>query len=153
MLLLDSANQKPPGFISDTSGNLQQCGVRPKFLSFLKIDTVLSRRDLNSGTRLVLIRALRVQGFTADIVFSAADAASAKAKYSGQITSGLTGELGAGLTASWTDDTTLRITATDFYIAGELGRYTTSGFASGQVTASRLEEIPTNATVGRESSR
>jgi hypothetical protein len=42
VLLLDSANQKPPRFISGTSGNLQQCGVRPKFLSFLKIDTVLS---------------------------------------------------------------------------------------------------------------
>ena len=41
MLLVDPADQKPSRFISRTSGNFHQSGIRAKLLSLLKINAVL----------------------------------------------------------------------------------------------------------------
>lgn len=90
------------------------------------------RDDLNRGDRLVLYRALRVSGYTAQLKFSASDAASLKAKYSGPLPKALTGDIGAQLSANWADDTTLKLTSSsDCYIAGELAPYSSAGFAIG----------------------
>lgn len=99
------------------------------------------KQELHSGTRLVMVRALRVSGFTADLTFSQSDAASLKAKFNGEITSGVDAELSAGLSATWTNDTTLKISASDFYIAGELGQYTSTGFATAETEAPKAVDI------------
>lgn len=75
--------------------------------------------DATRDSRLVLERAVRVLGFSTTLEFSRNDALELKAKYSGPALG--TGQLGIGLGAKWTGDTTLELTSTkNIYIAGEL---------------------------------
>lgn len=87
--------------------------------------------DLDTGTRYVSERALRITGMSADLEFSHDDAIALKAKYNGPLGSLGTGNLGVGLNAEWKGDTTLHLTsATQFYVAGELRPYTSTGLSA-----------------------
>lgn len=101
--------------------------------------------DLLTGKMLVLYRALRVHGYSAKLDFNSSDALALQAKYTGPQ---LAGSLGAGLSASWSANGTLTISAPDnFYIAGQLVGYNGSGFsAHGSALAASVVTVPTNTT-------
>ncbi|MGF6481648.1 hypothetical protein [Paraburkholderia sp. JPY419] len=89
------------------------------------------RQDIDTGKRLVMIRALRVSGFSEKLTFDTNDAPSLQAKYTGPLPSGTTGNVGATLSGSWDNAQNLTITsAGDFYVEGELSGYTTTGLAA-----------------------
>ncbi|CAJ8624676.1 Uncharacterised protein [Burkholderia pseudomallei] len=89
------------------------------------------RKDIDTGERLVMIRALRVSGFSEKLSFDTNDASSLQAKYTGPLPAGTTGNVGATLSGSWDDAHNLTITSNgDFYIEGELSEYTTTGLAA-----------------------
>jgi hypothetical protein len=113
-------------------------------------DTNPIKQELGTNTRLVSVRALRVQGFSAELEFTATEAASLKAKYQGALPAQLTGELNAGLQGQWKNETTLKITAQDFYIAGEFGQYRATGFAAAEGAVSDAIEIKNRSDLGRE---
>lgn len=108
------------------------------------------KQELGTNTRLVAVRALRVKGFSAELEFSASQAASLKAKYQGQLPAQLTGELNLGLEGTWVNETTLKIAAKDFYIAGELGKYEAAGFAAADNPVSDAVDIKDGNKLGRE---
>jgi hypothetical protein len=86
-----------------------------------------AQKDLFTGQMLVLYRALRVSGYAVALQFSSTDAANLQAKYSGPQ---LGGALSAGLNATWGSNGKLTLSASsDFYIAGQLVKYTAGGFA------------------------
>lgn len=122
------------------------------FESYIKSLPALDevREDIGKGGRLILYRALRVSGYSATLEFSNEDASALKAKYSGVLPSNISGEASANLTASWTSNTKLKIISTsDFYIAGELAPYTTTGFSSANdKLAFKSIEIPKESTIG-----
>ncbi|MBL9166271.1 MAG: hypothetical protein JNN07_00870 [Verrucomicrobiales bacterium] len=87
------------------------------------------RSDLGPGEHLVLTRALRVKGMSAELEFSKDAAVEVKATLPQNI-GGLAGT-GVNLAAEWQSDTKLKLTSTtDFFIAGELHRYRFGGLAS-----------------------
>jgi hypothetical protein len=78
---------------------------------------------------------LRVHGYSAKMDFSASDAASVKAKFTGPQ---LGGSLSGGLTASWNASGSLTLSSSgDFYIAGQLVKYSGTGFSSSGPAISR----------------
>lgn len=90
-----------------------------------------ARVELETGSRLVLIRALKITGFSTKMTFDTNVTPSLKAKYSGPLPTGVSGQLGANLSASWDDSNTLTITSNDdFYIEGKLSQYKTTGLAA-----------------------
>lgn len=98
------------------------------------------RQDLEKTGRLVMYRALKVQGFEAKMSFDKSAAAELKAKYSGGALQALNGELGAGLNVKWASETEMVITSPgDFYVAGELVRYEPTGFASAAVEIEKVK--------------
>ena len=106
-------------------------GPFESYVKTLPVGSGSIRDDLDRGDRLVLYRALRISGYAAQLKFSASDAASLKAKYSGPLPKALTGDVGAELSANWTDETTLKLSSSnDFFIAGELVPYAATGFAA-----------------------
>jgi len=110
--------------------DLLQTAQYEHYVKHLRSDSIV-RDDLDRGGRLVLSRALRVTGYTASLEFSDSDAAALKAKYSGPLPKAITGEFGGKLSASWTSNNTLKLSSkSDFYIAGELSPYKSSGFAA-----------------------
>lgn len=89
------------------------------------------RQDIGLGTRLVMIRALRVSGFSEKLSFDSSDTPTLKTQYNGPLAAGATGSIGATLTGTWDQGNTLTISSTgDFYIEGELSGYTTTGLAA-----------------------
>jgi hypothetical protein len=108
------------------------------------------RQDLEKPGRLVMYRALKVQGFEARMSFDRSAAAELQAKYSGGALQKLNGELGAGLNVKWTSETEMVITAPgDFYVAGELVPYETTGFAS-VAAAAKVMNIKKDVPVASE---
>jgi hypothetical protein len=106
--------------------------------------------ELKTNSRLVEIRALRVRGFTAELKFNGSDAASLKAKYQGGLPAGVTGDLNAGVQAKWTEATTLKISAPDFYIAGELGHFKSDSFSAVEVGGFEPVKVDSAARIERE---
>jgi hypothetical protein len=86
------------------------------------------RTDLEKGGKLVLYRALKVTGYEATLTFDSQTGTSIKGKYSDTITST---NFSPSLNLAWSGNTELKITSKeDFYIAGELVSYSSSGFSS-----------------------
>lgn len=85
--------------------------------------------DATGESRLVMVRAVRVIGFSTMLEFSRNDALELKTKYSGPTLS--TGQLGVGMSATWTSETTLELTSTkNIYIAGEMVSLKAGGFGA-----------------------
>ncbi len=107
------------------------------------------RSYIGSDDKLVMYRALRVTGYSAKIDFNQADVAGLQAKYAGPQ---LGGALGGGLTANWAANGTLTITSpSEFYIAGEIVPYKTTGFASPEAALSaRKVQVGNHATGKKE---
>lgn len=88
------------------------------------------RDALLSGGHLVLARALRVKGMQAELEFSESTGVDVKAKIPNGAIGLPAGSTGVGLSAQWTGNTKLTLTApSDFYIAGELRRFSETGLA------------------------
>jgi hypothetical protein len=79
------------------------------------------RKDIAAANRLVLRRALRLDGYKAVLDFDTSVSPEIKAKYAGKLLGVATvGDVGAQLAAAWTNDDKLELTATDgVYVAGE----------------------------------
>ncbi len=87
------------------------------------------KEDINQENRLVMRRALMVSGYSAKIKFDASAAAELEGKYSGTLPAELVGDLGAGISASWRDGTTLVLESkAPFFIVGELHPWLSSQF-------------------------
>lgn len=86
-------------------------------------DTTISA-DVVKPNRIVLRRALRLDGYRVTMEFDTALKPEIKAKYSGKILGKQTvGDVGANLSAEWTSDDKLELTATDgVYVAGEFAQ-------------------------------
>lgn len=109
-------------------------------------------KEMTQGNRLVMVRALRVSGFSVTLTFKASDAASLKAAYNGPLSKDVTGNVSGSLNASWSNDGKLTLTAAnDFYIAGEIAPYAATGFqkASPAVAITSVN-IPSGVKLGRE---
>lgn len=105
------------------------------------------KQDLANPGRLVLYRALKVSGFEAKLLFDNSTGGELQAKYKDGALKSINGDLGAGLNFKWTSANELVIAApSDFYIAGELVKYTAGGFAAGTKSPfSPPVEIPAGA--------
>lgn len=90
--------------------------------------------DLSQPDRFVVGKALRVRGITAELSFDATRIGTLKAKYPAlAIAPGATADLGGGVSASWSNQTTLKMqSGGDFYIAVQLYPWSETGLASGQ---------------------
>jgi len=108
------------------------------------------KKDLDTNMRLVAVRALRVHGFSADLEFDSNSAATLKAKYNGGLPAGTSGEVSAGFEGKWTSETNLKISAKDFYIAGELGEYKSTGFAAASGRVSDAVDVEQKAVLSRD---
>jgi len=86
-------------------------------------DTTISA-DVVKPNRIVLRRALRLDGYRVTMEFDTALRPEIKAKYSGKILGKQTvGDVGANLSAEWTSDDKLELTASDgVYVAGEFAQ-------------------------------
>lgn len=82
------------------------------------------RTDIAGPNRIILRRALRLDGYRVTMDFDAAIKPEIKAKYSGKILGRETvGDVGANLTAAWTSEDKLELTASDgVYVAGEFAQ-------------------------------
>jgi hypothetical protein len=109
-----------------------------------RVSIDLNERNMNN--LLVMYRALRVLEYNAVIEFSQQDRAGFEAKFP---LPQLGGQLGGGLTARWSQDGNLVISAKDIYIAGELVEYRRAGFANAQQRTAAIM-VPRNAVVGRD---
>jgi len=86
------------------------------------------KTDLIQGKQLVLTRALKVAGMTADLEFTSDIGPSVKLS----IQNGPLKGVGVNFSAEWKSDTKLTITSTsDFYVAGELHTFSETGLAGG----------------------
>jgi hypothetical protein len=86
------------------------------------------KEDINQENRLVMRRALMVSGYSAEIKFDASVAAELGGKYSGPLPAKLVGDLGATITASWRDGTTLVLESkAPFFVVGELHPWLANG--------------------------
>lgn len=82
------------------------------------------RADIAGPNRIILRRALRLDGYRVTMDFDAAVKPGIKARYSGKVLGKETvGDIGANLSAQWTGDDTLELTASDgVYVAGEFAQ-------------------------------
>lgn len=82
------------------------------------------RADVAGPNRIILRRALRLDGYKVTMDFDTAVKPAIKAKYSGKILGRETvGDIGANLSAQWTSDDKLELTASDgVYVAGEFAQ-------------------------------
>jgi hypothetical protein len=82
------------------------------------------RADIAGPNRIVLIRALRLDGYRVTLDFDASVKPAIKAKYSGNIIGkDVVGDVGANFAAAWTSDDKLQLTAADgVYVAGEFAQ-------------------------------
>ena len=102
------------------------------------------KTDLLASNQLVLSRALKVKGMTAVLEFS--DTAGAAAKINipaGPVPKAAGNGVGVDLDATWSGNTKLTLTApADFYIAGELRTFSTSGLAGpGSTIGPQFQDI------------
>jgi len=82
------------------------------------------RTDVMGANRLIMRRALRIDGYKVVMDFDTAIKPEIKAKYAGRILGNETvGEVGAHLTANWTAEDKLELSASDsVYVAGEFAQ-------------------------------
>jgi hypothetical protein len=82
------------------------------------------RADIAGPNRIILRRALRLDGYRVTMDFDASVKPEIKAKYSGKILGKETvGDVGASLSATWTSDDKLELSASDgVYVAGEFAQ-------------------------------
>jgi len=82
------------------------------------------RTDITGPNRIVLIRALRLDGYHVTLDFDASIKPEIKAKYSGKVFGKETvGDAGANFLASWSSEDKLELTAEDaVYVAGEFAQ-------------------------------
>lgn len=82
------------------------------------------RADIAGPNRIILRRALRLDGYRVTMDFDASVKPEIKAKYSGKILGKETvGDVGANLSATWTSDDKLELSASDgVYVAGEFAQ-------------------------------
>jgi hypothetical protein len=91
--------------------------------------------DLLQGKQLVLTRALKVSGMTADLEFTSD--IGPKVKLS--MPNGPLKGIGVNFSAEWKSDTKLTISSTaDFYVAGELRTFSQTGLAGGEANIGPL---------------
>jgi len=90
------------------------------------------RKDVQGANRLLLRRALRLDGYKAVLDFDSSVKPEIKAKYSNKLLGAATlGEVGGELSANWTNDGKLELTATDgVYVAGEFAELVRGEWAS-----------------------
>ena len=94
------------------------------------------RKDLLADNRLIITKSVRIKGFVTDLKFSKEDALKLKVKLTSHLTRRL-GNYGIDVKANSLSDNVLRVTSSEeFYIAGEFGKFTPSGFALGGSTYS-----------------
>lgn len=89
-----------------------------------KIANAGIRADIVNPNRIMLRRALRLDGYRVTMEFDASIKPEIKAKYSGKILGKDTvGDVGANLSAQWTSDDKLELTASEgVYVAGEFAQ-------------------------------
>ena len=82
------------------------------------------RSDITLPNRIIMRRALRLEGYRVTMAFDTSIAPGIKAKYSGKILGKETlGDVGANLSAKWTQDDKLELTAASgIYVAGEFAQ-------------------------------
>ena len=80
--------------------------------------------DITAPNRIILRRALRLDGYRVTMDFDSSIKPEIKAKYSGKILGKQTvGDVGANLSAQWTSEDKLELTASDgVYVAGEFAQ-------------------------------
>lgn len=95
------------------------------------------RADVLSSNRLVMRRALKLKNYKAVLDFDSSVKPEMQAKYSDKVlSSSMVGDVGAQLSATWTRDGKLELTATgDIYVAGEF-----APLLKGRIAAGRGEE-------------
>jgi hypothetical protein len=82
------------------------------------------RADIAGPNRIIMRRALRLNGYKVTLDFDASVKPEIKAKYSGKLLGRETvGDVGANLAAEWTSEDKLELTASDgVYVAGEFAQ-------------------------------
>ena len=82
------------------------------------------RADIANQNRIIMRRALRLEGYRVTMTFDSTVAPQIKAKYSGKVLGKETlGDVGADLSARWTTDDKLELTAANgIYVAGEFAQ-------------------------------
>jgi len=92
-------------------------------------DSNAVKQAISKEGHLVLARALRVKGMKAELEFATDVGADVKAKVPD-----ISGDKEVKLNGSWDGNTKLTLTATsDFFIAGELRRWSETGLAAGEI--------------------
>ncbi len=101
------------------------------------LKNAMIRADVQGKNRLVLSRALKLSNYKAVLDFDTAVKPEIKAKYAGKVLSRAdVGEVGAQLTASWSRDDKLELTAKgDIYVAGEFAQLQDGKVAVGRGAA------------------
>jgi len=78
------------------------------------------RADVMGPNRILLRRALRLEGYRVTLDFDSSIKPEIKAKYNGKLGKETVGDVGANLSAAWTAEDKLELTAFDgIYVAGE----------------------------------
>src|SRR5215472_10869941 len=90
------------------------------------------KNDVQGKNRLLMRRALRVNGYKAVLDFDTSLKPEIQAKYSNKLLGVATvGDVGAQFNANWTKDDKLELTATDgVYVAGEFAELINGEWAS-----------------------
>jgi hypothetical protein len=110
--------------ISSTGAAWDTVVAGPYKLKLKAIADPAIHADIAGPNRIILIRALRLDGYRVTLDFDASVKPEIKAKYSGKILGKETvGDVGANFTAAWTSDDKLELTAADgVYVAGEFAQ-------------------------------
>lgn len=110
--------------VSSTGATWDTVVAGPYNLKLKSIADPGIRADIAGPNRIVLIRALRLDGYRVTLDFDSSIKPDIKAKYSGKVFGKDTmGDVGASFAASWSADDKLELTAADgVYVAGEFAR-------------------------------
>lgn len=128
--------------VSSTGAAWDTVVAGPYNLKLKAIADPAIRADIAGPNRIVLIRALRLDGYRVTLDFDTSVKPEIKAKYSGKILGKETvGDVGANLQAAWTSDDKLELTATDgIYVAGEFAQLV-NGQWVGTKGSDRIENL------------
>ena len=90
------------------------------------------KQDVFGNNRLFLLRALRLKGYKATLDFESSIKPALKAKYDGRLLgSESVGSVGAELSAKWTSDDKLELSAPgEIYVAGQFGELIKGNYVS-----------------------
>ncbi len=81
------------------------------------------RADVAGPNRIVMSRALRLEGYQVTLDFDSSIKPEIKAKYNGKLGKETLGDVGATLSATWTSEDKLELTASgSIYVAGEFAQ-------------------------------